>query len=554
MNDVDQQATTESDSEPLIDWQCFSYLTAEKGAMYRAIVDAFAGAKAEFVLHLRPSQVRGMLSTDGFSPEPTEIESALQQLEAWGNLQSYQDNADVSSLVDYYRKSLLYQMTAAGEAAHASTLTFEQRLQQQAKLDARALERIAEGAGQLERLAGQIRTNPNDVDAAVVLTAVRSICHDADELTSRAQSFFRWLHEQTESDRGDLEAFLTYKERLIDYLQQFVSELITSGSTIARRLNAISDSEYSRLAQFTAEEDVGLPLAGEETQTGQGIDACKRQWLQRLLGLRGWFSRSGGNAAQLEQLRAAARAAIPRLLQLAGRMNERQSGRSDRVADLRVLACRFLSCRDDAQAHRLYHAAFALSPARHLRIDQATIDLRDQNPVSTDTCWLDAEPVEFSPQLRKTGRQSAVVANRRVVDRSTSRAAANRRLSTEVGRIDSSRETLISLGRCRLSDVGELDRDAFRLMMELIELAVPRPTTPATQHRHQHLVLPAEATSRDGSVHILVHPIARSGLPSFEPSGNGKPEVCPTQEIACLTTPTGHVMLPEMWIEVTRAN
>jgi uncharacterized protein (TIGR02677 family) len=519
--------------EEILDWSCFSYLTADKAGLYRAVVNVFAQAKAEFELHMRPAQVKSRLGDSGNDYETAQVEAALQQLEAWGNLQSYQDRADVASLADFYRKSLLYQMTAAGEAAHASTLTFAERLQQQAKLDARALERIAERAGQLENLARQLRQKPGDVDSIIVLTTVRSICEDTDELTSRAQSFFRWLHEQTESGRTDLQAFLTYKERLIEYLQQFVGELITRGSTIAKRLNSVSDAEYSELARLTAEEQLGDPRVGEEESHEQRIDVARRKWLQQLIGLRGWFSRSGGNVAQLEQLRAAARNAIPRLLQLAAQMNERQSGRSDRVADLYSLAGRFLACRDDAQAHRLYRAAFALAPARHLRVDQQTIDARDQDPISADTRWQDAEPVEFSPQLRKTGRESGAAPNRRVVDRTKQRAAAARRLATEAGRIDSSRETLIALGRRRLSEISELDADAFHLMMELIELCVPREAiNPSAIDQFER---EATATSRDGSVRIVVQPV-----------DDGR-------RVACLATDAGDVSLPDMRVEVTRA-
>ena len=153
-----------SSSNTAIDWQCFSYLTVDKAAVYRAIIQVFADAKAEFTLHLRPAQVRESLVAHDLVLEADEVEAALQQLEAWGNLQSYQDRSDAPSLIEFYRKSLLYQMTAAGEAAYASTLTFAERLQQQAKLDARALDRIGEGAGQLERLARNIRNNLSTVD------------------------------------------------------------------------------------------------------------------------------------------------------------------------------------------------------------------------------------------------------------------------------------------------------------------------------------------------------------------------------------------------------
>ncbi len=581
-------ATTNKD-EAAIDWQCFAYLTAEKSELYRAIIEVFAAAKSEFTLHLRPAQVRSSLNDHDFSLENQEVESALQSLESWGNLQSYQDNADVSSLADYYRKRLLYQLTAAGEAAHSSTLTFVQRLQQQAKLDARALDRIADGAGQLLRLALEIRNQtihevgPESdaktdsglgdhvnlaaessaaVDSVVVLTTLRNVCQDADELTSRAQSFFRWLHEQTESDEADLQAFLNYKERLIEYLQEFVSQLISQGSVIARRMNQIMPDEFTQIATIAAREEMGLPRAGEEEQHESQIKSSAQRWQQRLLGLRSWFSRSGGKSAQLEQLRAAARAAIPRLLQLASQMNDRQSGRSDRVADLRELAIRFLGCKNDGEAHRLYRASFALSSSRHLKVEQATIDFRDQNPIRHSTRWIDAQPVEFSPQLRQTGRQATASANRRVVDRASQRAEAKRRISVESGRRSSARETLIALGKRRLSSIGELDEDAFRLLVELIELAAAKPMGTNIQQDRQRTI----ALSRDGSLRIETRPAnSTTERPTANLDPKPNPEfqngpavssanvaVADSISIATLSTENGTLMLPDLWLEVTR--
>ena len=566
--------TNEGDGRAeILDWQCFSYLTVEKNDLYRAIVQIFAAAKSEFKLHLRPDQIRQSLIDQDSRIEVTEVENALQALEGWGNLQSYQDNSDVSSLADYYRKRLLYQMTAAGEAAHASTLTFAQRIQQQAKLDARALDRIAESAGQLQRLAEQIRTNSVAIDSVVVLTTVRSICQDADELTSRAQSFFRWLHEQTESKQADLESFLSYKERLIEYLQEFVSQLIAQGAVIANRLKPISMAEMIQLAQLSAEEEVGEPRAGEEHQHAIQLEKKTRQWQQRLSGLRSWFSRSGGRSAQLEQLRAAARAAIPRLLQLASQMNERQSGRSDRVADLRALAVKFLACRDDSEAHRLYRASFALSSSRHLKVDQSTIEHRDQNPESNSTRWSDAEPIEFSPQLRTHGRQPAAASNRRVVNRTQQRAEAKRRISLTSGRNNSARETLVSLGQTRLSSVGELDTDTFRLLIELVELAVSKPNNNNVAQNKNNF-----AISRDGTLQIETRPVEKpfsssesddaqkpnSGESGYGGSkgsdlGNGKMKLekteivpSPAVPLAVIGTKAGELMLPDMWFEVQR--
>lgn len=517
-----------------VDWSIFSYLVAEKSWLYRQVVDVFADAKAEFSLHLRSGEVRSALARKGLAVDAEEVESALQQLESWGNLQAYQDHADVASLAEYYRKRLLYQMTAAGEAAYASTLTFVERLGQAAKLDARALERIASAAGQLQRLVREFREHA-EIDSAVVLTTARNICQDAEELTARAQSFFRWLHERTAAERGDLEAFLQYKQQLIDYLQQFVGELILRSGEIARHLSDITDDELAMLAQLAAVEDVGLPVAGQEADHEVRILAAAARWRFRIMGLCGWFIRRAGKPPQAEQLRAAARSAIPQLLQLAAQLNERQSGRSDRVADLKTLALHFLACRTDDQAQELFREAFSLAPARHLRVEVETLLQRDQAPISAKTRWADAEPVVIQPQLRATGRAPAAAVNRRVTDRSRDRAALTRRLSLQSRRDDAARETLIALGACRLSDIGALDRDALHLLVQLLERSPPRPGQVVSA------IQPLVSRSKDGALQIRMWPIDADERSEAGAGG-----------LASIATSDGELLLANAWLEVQR--
>jgi uncharacterized protein (TIGR02677 family) len=91
-------------------------------------------------------------------------------------------------------------------------------------------------------------------------------------------------------------------------------------------------------------------------------------------------------------LRARARSALPQLLGAIAALNERRSGRTDRSADFRVLAGWFAACVDDAQAHRLARAAFALNPARHFLINVAA-----DHDLPASTRWADAPPLTLPP-------------------------------------------------------------------------------------------------------------------------------------------------------------
>src|SRR5207237_7480097 len=64
----------------------FGYVTAEKAALYRAIMRVFTEANALFTFHLRPRQILERVVAAGFpaSVDEGEIDSALSQLSEWG--------------------------------------------------------------------------------------------------------------------------------------------------------------------------------------------------------------------------------------------------------------------------------------------------------------------------------------------------------------------------------------------------------------------------------------------------------------------------------------
>ena len=64
-----------------------------------------------------------------------------------------------------------------------------------------------------------------------------------------------------------------------------------------------------------------------------------------------------------------------------------------RVTDLRTLARWFAQAGSEAEAHRLWRAAFGLSPARRLRVDADTQDVWQSVGASANTPWAAAPPL-----------------------------------------------------------------------------------------------------------------------------------------------------------------
>lgn len=66
-------------------------------------MQAFAAAKAHFIVHLRPEEIIERLSAEN-DCSPEEIPAALEQLVAWGNLLAQPDTGRVTTVEDFYRQ------------------------------------------------------------------------------------------------------------------------------------------------------------------------------------------------------------------------------------------------------------------------------------------------------------------------------------------------------------------------------------------------------------------------------------------------------------------
>jgi uncharacterized protein (TIGR02677 family) len=508
------------------DYGTFAHLAADKRHLYREVLAVFADAKARFVLHLRPSDVVAGLS---YRVAVDEVEAVLRQLVSWGNLSADPDTAEVATVEEFYRARFLYRLTTAGEATERALDAFEQGLRRSGELQTAALGDIRDLLHELrDHLPDDGRSSegaergvlapPDPLDVGKVHLTLRSLWDRFDELTDRAQTFVASLQRTVDLHAVDLDALLAYKDGLIDYLERFIGELVIAQAHIAALLRELEGPAIDRLLRAAADRELADALDPSEDDRA----SAQASWEARWTGLVSWFLPDGERPAQAELLRARARAAIPALLQAIAEVNERRLSRSDRAGDLRALARWFAGCDADADAHRLWRAAFALSPARHLSVDQDTLTERDQRPVPAATSWLDAPPVRISPRLRRTGRTVRRGRVNAVIDRTREKELLARLAAEEAAQTDAARRQLCTDGPVRLGDLDALDPLAFDLFLDLLGAVLSE----AVDRRG-----PATATSNDGSLEVRL-----------EPTGDGA--------WAEVRTVIGVLSGPDHWVEI----
>jgi uncharacterized protein (TIGR02677 family) len=478
----------------------FRHVAADKAPLYRAIMDTFAAAKRQFRLQLRPDEVQIEAQWPGATPPIEELQHALSQLSDWGNLEAHPDTARVSSVEDFYRARFLYRLSLGGEAVEAGLATFARTLARQSELQTVALEDILTQLNALMALAKESAPDPAKVHAAL-----RDLVRVFDGLADNAQAFMASVARTIELQQADIQAVIAFKQRLIDYLQRFVSDLVGRSGAIASRLLEL-DSRIEPLLTLAAQRERRDAAPGDEPEQAAALAERVVTWRERWRGLSRWFISEGHIQAQSELLRSRVRAAIPQLLTAVASLNERRSGRSDRSTDFRILARWFADTANDPQAHRLWRAGFALNPARHFSLPSELVHAAALPPT---TSWAEAPPVRVHPRLREQGELTPRGAPPHVRARDTERAMLTARISAERAQIDAARAILATGRATRLSALGTLDAQAFRLFLNLLgEALVVQP------HPDAEVV----CQSADGLLQIRMVPLDDGSVASIHTS------------------------------------
>ncbi|MFD7154090.1 TIGR02677 family protein [Kribbella sp. NPDC059898] len=440
------------------DFTPFSYLTAPNERLYRAVMDAFVQAKRRFVVHLRPEDVRTSMRD---AAELLVITDALARLVEWGNLRADPDTSRVTSVEDFHRSRFLYQLTVPGEAVEQAVSAYDEALGRRGALQAVALADIAMQLRALTELSEAAQP-----DAAKVHLLLRGLVDRFTDLAGNARAFMSSLQRTIDLHDADADVFRAYKDRLIDYLERFIKDLVSIGAEIAALIAELERRDVGRLlagAAWREAEDAAPGASGEDDPRAVEFERGLQLWQERWQGFCAWFVSEPHHPSQAKLLRAQARAAIPQLLQVVAVLNERRSGRSDRSADFRALAQWFAEAPSEDELHRLWRASFGLNGARHLSANE-TADAM----VPAQTPWADAPPLVISPRLRRTGSYERRGKPSRVVDRSPQRAYLADLARRESAEAAAARELLATSRPTRLSDLGELDPAAFRTFLALL--------------------------------------------------------------------------------------
>src|SRR5699024_1098813 len=133
------------------------------------------------------------------------------------------------------------------EAAEQALQTYDEALGRRGALQAVALSDIVTQLRALLELAEQ-----NDPDPAKAHLLLRGLVDRFSDLAGNAQAFMGSLQRTIDLQDADAEAFHAYKDRLIDYLERFIKDLVSTGAEIAALVADLDRAGVATLLDLAA--------------------------------------------------------------------------------------------------------------------------------------------------------------------------------------------------------------------------------------------------------------------------------------------------------------
>lgn len=450
--------------------EAFTYLTDDQAPLYRTIMRAFMEAKDRFVCQLRlPEVVEAIRSSANCEmPETGQIEAALARLCEWGHLQTHLDVTDVRTVQDFFAQHHAFRLTGQGEAAQKALALFETASGRESELQITVLSDIRRFLQELVRLSGE--TEPDAIQIHCNMLLLRA---QFQTLTANAQSLISRLEVEVPSETADAQC-------LIEYAERFVGELVLTADAVGKAVRQIETTGFDRLIQAVARRSVH-----DSMEMGS-------YWG----GFRRWFISEPSRPSHAELVRERARALIPSILSAIARISDRRVHRIDRASDFRILARWFAQTESDADSHRLWRSVFGLCPARHLIVNDHTLD--DHETVPPNTSWLNAPPLRISKRFRHSGNGPQIGILNRIIDRTADRERLAAATHEEALRILKAQSRFGTGHRIRLSELEHLETGEFDILLDLLGEAIS-----ARVFSNEAV----ETLSADGSLSVKLEPI-----------------------------------------------
>ena len=368
------------------------YLNADNVDRYRSIMRIFYENYEKLRYWLYQEEVYEEMRRDPYFADyrMEQCQQDLAMLTEWKNLNTIQDTRKVASIEEFKNKKFRYQMSEYSVEIERLVLRLENLFVEGASLEPTLLERLRIHVEKFSGMAGQ--------DTGTVYTWWSDLNNDFIRLNQNYQDYIRDLNSVKAEEMMRTKEFLVFKDKLVEYLRNFVKGLQKNVGVIEETLRLLEPEILGAVLEKVNDYEMSIPRMDVEVSR----EMIEEKTRGRFKSIRNWFVAEGSQENEAGRLFDATNEIIRRITRYAAQLSEKNALGANRREEYRKVAEIFLKCENLQEAHRMSAMVFGLEKPFHLK---AVAD-RETDSMNQSVYEEPAAEILLRPRIRNYGEKS----------------------------------------------------------------------------------------------------------------------------------------------------
>lgn len=301
------------------------------------------------------------------------------------NLWTHQDTAKVKTLADFQNKQFRYQLSEYTIEIERLVQRLEKiTTENQASLEASLIEGFREGLQRINTIKHK--------GAKEIYEWWKKLNSDFKNLNENYQDYIRGFYSPKAEELMQTTEFLVFKEKLIQYLREFIKGLQVNALMIEKLLKGIDIEDIKEIINHVLEHEKTIPRMEYTLIEEDFIDNNLGRWNSMYQ----WFVNTGSAKSDCEKLLDFTNEIIMKITRYALQISQRRSSSSSRRLEYRKLLKLFNNCKDIEEAHKLSAVTIGVFNMRHIR----GCSIRETESINSSIFEESPHEVTIKPRVR----------------------------------------------------------------------------------------------------------------------------------------------------------
>lgn len=380
------------DTEPI-----FKYLTEGNAPIYRAIARFLYEKRTKQDSNTTLNKILEMLKQNSGEDEEFDeirLKEILRRMENWEVIQSEKTKGKGLTIAEWNRNRFTYHLTKAAIEIESLLIRLDEPDQALISgLKSRQFNLL------LRNLEIFKNTKPRHFSSREKTMEVWSGVFDTfKELQTNALNYLSHIERAEKADLFNTEAFLEFKDNIMQYLGAYITELSRNKYGIRTMLMSIPDVHVEEYVDSILDDNKANALLYEDYSTETMRSSLIEKWNE----MKVWILGSGYTRSDIEKLEERTNEAIGMIVAYAKRHSEAKNTAS-RIQDYKTLTRRFKECGSIENAHKLFAAVMGASHSRSLFAPHDIEVQTDGVFTSGEEIWSTGVGVFYIPNMSRSG-------------------------------------------------------------------------------------------------------------------------------------------------------